>query len=174
MGEGTLGDTLRIWNEDYFAELGLTVHLELSEEAVRHGGASKAVRKHSLLYSSREERERKREERKFVLVVTPLDGRFVQHSGEASELPASDEALEMPVQADVSTFTTELPGSEGSKSVELPTTRVDAESTVGQQVFELPAELPASFGGTAVHDKKSIRRKAVREQTSRESGVEGS
>lgn len=63
---GKLGDVLKSWNEQDWKDLGLFMHLELSESAMkRKEQKSRSFRKPSSLYSSREDRERKQEERKF-------------------------------------------------------------------------------------------------------------
>lgn len=74
MSDGGLGEKLQLWNDEYFRPRGLYVHLELSESAMKHPDQkSTTLRKGVLLYSSRQDRDRKREERKFVIVVTRLD-----------------------------------------------------------------------------------------------------
>lgn len=73
MSDGGLGDKLRLWNEEYFSKHGIFVHLELSESSMKNDGRTKVFRKPALFYSKGEERNRKKDERKFVIVVTRLD-----------------------------------------------------------------------------------------------------
>lgn len=127
--KGGLGDTLKEWNEDYFSKLGLFVHLDLSDSALKNPDQkSKAFRKPALFYSNREDRERKTDERKFVLVVTRLDAEG-KPSEAIHELGGADgEPLEIGSSGDVSSKIAEMPADEGNVYV------------------ELPAELPASAG----------------------------
>jgi hypothetical protein len=68
-----LGDVLQQWNELYFAPLGLCARLELSDSALRQPKQkSRIVRRPALTYISKEERERKDEDRKFVIIVAEL------------------------------------------------------------------------------------------------------
>lgn len=118
--DGGLGDTLRYWNENYFHDRGLFVSLELSESALKNPGQkSKALRKGAFLYSKREDRERKREERKFVIVVTRLD-----EAGQAVEDLKEDDAAERsPVEigsSDEPAKIAELDADFGLNPVELP------------------------------------------------------
>lgn len=72
--DGQLGDVLRKWNAGYFVQRGLSAHMELSKSALKHSnrvGAS--FRRSTLLYSDAEERAKKRDERKFAIVITRLD-----------------------------------------------------------------------------------------------------
>lgn len=121
LSDGGLGDTLRKWNDDYFSQRGLFVHLELSESVMKNPGQkSKAFRKSAFLYSKREDRERKRDERKFVIVVTRLD-----NDGQPTEaLHELDLAEKGPVEIGSSEVTSstipELPGDQKIMPVELP------------------------------------------------------
>jgi hypothetical protein len=123
MSDGGLGDYLKMWNEEYFQPQGLFVHLELSESTVRNSGRSKLFRKPAAFYNTNEERERKRDERKFVIVVTKLDDEG-QPTEALQEIAGSDakpveigssgepEAVELPAEVHVPV---ELPaGSEYS------------------------------------------------------------
>ncbi|KAK4507405.1 hypothetical protein PRZ48_001140 [Zasmidium cellare] len=141
MSDGGLGDVLKTWNEREFAKLGLFVHLELSAKAMRSvGGRTPTMGMHPLLYSSREERERKAEDRKFCLVVSRLDGEGVPREalreveeemqggevgrevGEEEEVvdERRDKAVEVPNPENVIYEVPELPGDEGRFPVELP------------------------------------------------------
>ncbi|KAK4541396.1 hypothetical protein LTR36_007997 [Oleoguttula mirabilis] len=121
--DGGLGDTLQHWNESYFRGRGLFVHLELSESAMkRPDQQSRLFRKETPWYGNKEERERKKAERKFVLVVTRLD-----EDGEPSqalhELSGGTEAAIIPELAgeeDARYNLAEMPGDECMIPVELP------------------------------------------------------
>jgi hypothetical protein len=119
--EGGLGDTLKQWNIAYFGKLGLSVRMELSESAMKNPDQkSKAFRKPSLMYSNRDDRARKAEERKFVLVVTKLDDEG-NPSEEIHELAGKDGgAVEIGSSGDVSSKIAEMPADEGNVYVELP------------------------------------------------------
>ena len=74
LSDGQLGNVLRRWNTGYFVQRGLSAHMELSKSALKHSnrvGAS--FRRSTLLYSDTEERAKKRDERKFAIVITRLD-----------------------------------------------------------------------------------------------------
>ncbi|KAM0720407.1 hypothetical protein Q7P37_004543 [Cladosporium fusiforme] len=125
--EGSLGDTIQKWNESYFARLGLCAHLTLSESALRQPNQkSKILRKPSLLYGTREERERKREDRKFVIVISRLEP-LSPTEGVAHELETENARAELPATEDPRTDKAELPGDEVHKPQELPTPRDQAK-----------------------------------------------
>ena len=135
MSDGGLGDTLKLWNEEYFNKQGLFVHMELSESAMKNPGQqSKTFRKPAMWYSSREDRSRKEEERKFVIVVTKLD-EDGQPTEAIQELEGTDAApVELAGSGDPSHSVAELPGDEGAVPVELP-----AEISYGaEKKFEPP------------------------------------
>lgn len=120
--DGGLGDTLQQWNESYFRGRGLFVHLELSESAMkRPEQESKLFRRETHWYGNKDERQRKRAERKFVLVVTRLD----EDGGPSEALQelsgGTDAAVipELPGEEDAKYSLTELPGEDGTQPVEL-------------------------------------------------------
>jgi hypothetical protein len=118
---GGLGDTLKTWNEDYFGKLGVFVHMELSESAMKNADQkSKSFRKPAVMYSNREDRVRKTEERKFVLVVTKLDEDGVP-SEALHHLEGKDGApVEIGSSGDMAPPIAEMPGDEGNVYAELP------------------------------------------------------
>lgn len=135
MSDGGLGSMLQNWNDQYFTPQGLFVHLELSESAMKNEQQrSKAFRKPALLYSSREDRERKEDERKYVIVVTKLDSdgaptealREMELNDEqngnvaakTTEPPAS--IAEMPGDTHQGFLLPELPADDGLGAIELP------------------------------------------------------
>lgn len=125
--EGGLGATLEDWNASYFREHGLFVHLELSESSLRHKEKNKDKKikmpHHGRLFHfDKEERERKREERKFVIVVTKLDedGMPAQAVNEIQELDGGAVVHEMASHTDAKYSIAELPGEDGPGPVELP------------------------------------------------------
>lgn len=131
--EGGLGDTLKLWNEEYFSKLGVFVHMELSESALKKPDKkSRTFRKPVLMYGSREDRNRKTEERKFVLVITRLDEEGNPMEA-IKELEAADGGpVEIGSSGDTTSKIPELPGDEGNAYVELP----------ANSPAELPAEMP--------------------------------
>jgi len=145
--QGSLGTVLEQWNQSYFAQLGLHASLELSDSAMRKPKRkSKVVRRPSLTYSSREERERKSEDRKFVIVVAEVA------SGETStyvqELATNDDRVEMPVPDDSRGFMSELPGSSEFETSELPNNEdlaIEDSADVLCCVAELPADVPVEL-----------------------------
>lgn len=121
MSDGGLGDTLRQWNEDYFSKLGLFVHMELSESAMKNPDQrSKRFRKPGVFYSDKLERARKEEERKFVMVVTKLDEEGQPTEAMAELSGAEAQPVEMSAGQNPSFSVAELPGDEAVEAVELP------------------------------------------------------
>ncbi|CAK4031504.1 Hypothetical predicted protein [Lecanosticta acicola] len=119
--DGGLGETLRRWNQNEFRDLGIFVHLELSESAMkRQHQKHHSFRKPTSLYSKHEDRDRKTEERKFCIVVSKLDGEGFP--SEAFHELAGEEArvLEMADPKNVIYEVPELPGDEGTRPAELP------------------------------------------------------
>ncbi|KXT10004.1 hypothetical protein AC579_1238 [Pseudocercospora musae] len=124
---GKLGNVLKSWNEQDWKDLGLFMHLELSESAMkRKEQKSRSFRKPSNLYSSREDRERKQEERKFCIVVTRLDEEGLPADA-IHDIAESDLAAEMDSKEPI---------------YEIPELHGDDEMPV-----ELPAEVPAETLG---------------------------
>jgi len=121
---GGLADTLEQWNDTYFHKRGLYVHLELSESTRKHPEQkSKIFRKETGWYGKREDRERKRDERKFVLVVNKLNTFHETRPGNAQELGAdgSNMIAELPNRDDPKVTMAEAPGDfEQPAPVELP------------------------------------------------------
>ena len=121
MSDGGLGDTLRLWNEEYFSKQGLFVHLELSESALKNpDGRSKRFRKPASMYSDKNERARKEEERKFVMVVTKLDEEGQPTEAIAELAGAETTPIELSATENPSFSVAELPGDESVEPVELP------------------------------------------------------
>lgn len=118
MSDGGLGDMLKQWNVDYFSTIGLFAHMELSESAMKNPNQkSKTFQKAAWMYGSKDDQDRKKEERKFVIVVTKLD-----EEGQPTE--AMKEL--------------ELEGTE-SKPVEIGSSDISAVPTLNT-VAELPAD----------------------------------
>jgi hypothetical protein len=140
---GSLGETLEHWNTSYFAPLGLCAHLELSDSAMRKPKQkSSIVRKPSLLYKERDERERKREDRKFVVVIAEL-GRTIQPPAEIHELAGDTHRAEMPVPGDPRCHTAELPGDAELRPSELPNADDKAKEDIADVicgVSEVPGD----------------------------------
>jgi len=108
---------------------------------------SSIIRKPSLLYNSREERDRKREDRKFVIVVTGLDN-LSPSTAEVQELPVESDRAELPVPEDPRGYKAELPGDSGLKPAQLPTADDLAKEDLANiicGVAELPADIPAEL-----------------------------
>lgn len=185
MSEGTLGSLLQSWNDQYFTQQGLFVHLELSESAIKNEEQrSKAFRKPALLYGSREDRERKEEERKYVIVVTKLDAdgaptealREMELNEQATDGPAVTPALvenlpEMPGDTYQNFLIPELAGDDGLGAVELPggvSLGFSSEKTMQQPPGLV--ELEPDARTTLAADQTVVREM---EDTSREAGMKG-
>lgn len=114
---------------------------------------SKILRRPSLTYNSREERERKNEDRKFVIVVSELVD--TNTFTEAHELMGEpDTAAELPVPGDPRGYTSELPGDTGRDPSELPTSGDKAKEDladvicgIAELAADVPVELPAVCAG---------------------------
>lgn len=107
---------------------------------------SKIMRRPSLTYSSREERDRKNEDRKFVIVVELID---TDTSTEVHELVGDSIRAEMPVPGDPRGFTSELPADTRLRPLELPTIedeakedRADIICGITELAADVPVELP--------------------------------
>lgn len=131
MGEmeaGGLAGCLREWNDGYFRDRGVFVHLELSESAMkREERASKGLRRPGWAYSG-EERGKKEGERKFVVVVTRLEG---------------DGSKGDAVAAAVARDTAALDAVEGAPKVQSPAnehSRADTEA-----IAEMPGDTHQGF-----------------------------
>ena len=118
--------------------------MELSDSLKKREqeGRSSDFRKPTGLYSTREERDRKRDERKFMIVVTKLapDGQPLDAINEASELLAEGPGAmpELPASDDARYSATEMPGDETLMPVELPATE-----------YLLPAAHSLGYGSEA-------------------------
>lgn len=142
--DGGLGDTLKQWNENYFAERGLHATLELSHSAMkRPHQSSRIFRKESHWYG-KEDRERKRTERKFQLVITKLD-REHQDSDAVHELFGGKDASVVPELAsgDAKSDLVEMPG-ETRRLAEMP--GEDRQVPVELPAMELPACVSLGYG----------------------------
>jgi hypothetical protein len=132
--DGSLGDKLRLWNEEYFSKNGLFVHLELSESAMKYHGREKTFRKPTSFFKG-EERDRKKEERKFVIVVTNLDA-----AGEPSQAIKEIAAGEgVPVEIGSS----EEPVEVSKLPAEMPPPAVELPAEMPPTAVELPADIPS-------------------------------
>lgn len=159
--EGSLGDTIQKWNETYFAQLGLCAQLTLSESAMRQPNhKSKIMRKPSLLYGNKEERERKKEDRKFVIVVSRVDDSGPSQR-DAGELEGDTSVkAELPVADDPRTFKAELPGDLDHKPQELPTPKDQAKEDLADvycKVAELPGDVPVELPASFPEDMKKMK-----------------
>ena len=130
---GGLGHVLKRWNETVFHDLGVFVHFELSESARKKPDQkTKFVRKSALLYSKREDRDRKRDERKFCIVVTKLSDEGEPEDA-VLELAAGPDIAEAHPSTlssdDVMYQMAELPGDYGAVAVELPADDTTATAT---------------------------------------------
>jgi hypothetical protein len=145
---GSLGGTLEHWNTSYFAPLGLCAHLELSGSAMRKPKQkSSIIRKPSLLYREGEERERKRKDRKFVVVVTELS-HTNPSPAEMHELAGDIYRAEMPVPDDPRYHTAELLGDTTLTPTELPTADDKAKKDMADVicgVSEVPGDTPVEL-----------------------------
>lgn len=108
---------------------------------------SSVMRKPSLLYNTREERDRKREDRKFVIVVTGLENSSPS-TADVHELPVDSDRAELPVPGDPRGYKAELSGDSGMKPSQLPTADDLAKEDLANiicGVAELPANVPAEL-----------------------------
>ncbi|KAF7187600.1 hypothetical protein HII31_10939 [Pseudocercospora fuligena] len=143
--ESSLGELLRQWNERYFAERGLLARLELSESALKSPNQqSKLFQREAHWYGNKEDRERKREERKFAIVITQLyTPDELGHS--MHELDASSSIQEAPDSADARFHCVEAPTA-NKDLPELPS-GADWEKDVSElpdRKVHLLAELPSA------------------------------
>jgi hypothetical protein len=147
--QGSLGGVLEQWNQSYFAPLGLHARLELSDSAMRKSKKkSTVIRRPSLTYSSREEREWKNEDRKFVVVVAELVSDETR--AHTYELATDIDRAEMPVPSDPRALVTELPGDSNFRLAELPNNEdmakeasTDVVCAMAELQADVPVELPA-------------------------------
>lgn len=144
--EGSLGDVLQQWNQSYFEPLGLQARLELSDSANRKPKKkSRVIRRPSLTYSSREEREWRNEDRKFVIVIAEVVSG--QTSAHIHELAATPDRVEVSGDSEA---ISELPVGNKVTLSELPNNKDIAQGNLADVmcgIAELPTdtlvELPA-------------------------------
>lgn len=121
--DGGLGDLLQQWNDGYFRDRGLFAHLELSDSAMKHPDQkSRLLRKGTHWYPTRQERDKKRADRKFAIILTKLDDDG-KPADALHELSSGSEAAvipELPSGEDARYNIAEMPGDEGRMPVELP------------------------------------------------------
>ena len=144
--EGSLGGILQQWNELYFEPLGLQARLELSTSANRKPKKkSRVIRRPSLTYSSREEREWRNEDRKFLIVVAEIVSE--QTSAHAHELAADLDRVELSgdsrgipeLPVDSKVMLSELPNNEDMAKEDL----ADVICGLAELPADTPVELPA-------------------------------
>ena len=156
--KGSLGDVLQQWNQSYFEPLGLHASLELPDSAMRKSrNKSKVVRRPSLTYRSRDEREWKHEDRKFVVIVAELV--HDENTAYAHELATDSGRAEMPVPGDPRTFVTELPGDSNFGPAELPNNEDMAKEDLADvlcAMAELPAAVSAELPGDHAMSKSQV------------------
>lgn len=137
---GALGDIMQTWNEGYFQDRGLAVNLELSEEAMRSSDQrSSLVSGEAHWHLKKEDRDRHRQERKFVIVVTRLGEKPQQEPGAVHELPVINDPLELANVKDTKYHTAEAPGEIPQERAELPEDTRRAELPGLNQYSELEA-----------------------------------
>ena len=143
--EGSLGDVLQQWNQVYFEPLGLQARLELSDSAKRKPkNKSRVIRRPSLTYSSRGEREWRNDDRKFVIVVAEIASD--QISAHAHELATTVDIAE--VSGDSPVIISELPNASKVRPSELPNNEDMAKEDLADVlcgVAELPADTPVEL-----------------------------
>jgi hypothetical protein len=154
--EGSLGEVLQQWNQVYFEPLGLHARLELSDSAKRKPkNKSRVIRRPSLTYGSREEREWRNEDRKFVIVVAETVSD--QISAHAHELAATLDRAE--VSGDSREIMSELPADSKCRPSELPNNEDMAKEDLADVlcgVAELPADIPVELPADGADGKRRI------------------
>ena len=132
------------WNQSYFEPLGLHARLELSDSAMRKAKKkSRVIRRPSLTYSSREEREWRNEDRKFVIVVAEVAND--QASARVHELAAGLDRVEVSGESQV---ISELSVESKTRLLELPNNEDMAKEDLVDVicgVAELPADTPVKL-----------------------------
>ncbi|KAF2170351.1 hypothetical protein M409DRAFT_51404 [Zasmidium cellare ATCC 36951] len=138
--EGALGDVMRNWNDGYFQERGLVARLELSEEAMRSPDQqSSLISGEAHWHLKKEDRDRHRQERKFVLVVSKLGETLPQEPGVVHELPVETTPSELADVKDAKYHMAEAPGDLPTTPAELPGDGKRAEVPGWDQYAELEA-----------------------------------
>lgn len=153
--EGSLGDVLQQWNQSYFEPLGLHATLELSDSAKRKPKKkSSIIRRPAVTYSTREEREWRNEDRKFVVVVAEVVSD--QASTHVHELAATLDRVE--VSGD-SRAISELPVESKSELSELPNNEDMAKEDLADVICgmaELPADTPVELSADSADGKRPV------------------
>jgi hypothetical protein len=151
--EGSLGEVLQQWNQAYFEPLGLHARLELSDSAKRKPkNKSRVVRRPSLTYGSREEREWRNADRKFVIVVAEIVSD--QISAHAHELAATIDRAEL--SGESGRCISELPVESKCRPSELPNNEDMAKEDLADVicgVAELPADTPVELSADGADEK---------------------
>lgn len=109
------------------------------------------------MYRNREDRERKNEDRKFVIVVTELASD--SNSTGVQELMGDSVRAEMPVPEEPQSLSSELPGDARDLPVELPTANDQVEVDEDQAdalcgLAELPADVPMELAESPVKNRE--------------------
>ncbi|GAB7322439.1 hypothetical protein MBLNU13_g03381t1 [Cladosporium sp. NU13] len=153
--DGSLGNVLQQWNQSYFQPLGLHATLELSDSAKRKPKKkSSIIRRPTATYSTREEREWRNEDRKFVVVVTEIISD--QISAHIPELAADPDRVE--VSSD-SRAIPELPVESKMILSELPNNEDMAKEDLTDVICglaELPADTPVELPADGADSKRRI------------------
>ena len=153
--EGSLGDVLQQWNQSYFEPLGLHATLELPDSAKRKPKKkSSFIRRPAVTYSTREEREWRNEDRKFVIVVAETVSD--QTSANLHELAATLDRVEVSGDSrDIS----ELPVESKLALSELPNNEDMAKEDLADVICglaELPADTPLELPADGADSKRRI------------------
>lgn len=109
------------------------------------------------MYSNQEDRKRKNEDRKFVIVVTELAND--SSSTGVQELVGDSVRAELPGPENPRCVTSELPGNTLSSPAELSITKEDASRTGDTcGIAELPADVPTELPVGPVENPKPADR----------------
>lgn len=165
--QGSLGDVLHRWNASYFSSLGLHAQLELSDSVMRRPEhKSRIIRKPSLLYRGREQRDWKREDRKFVMVISRTDCE-ASPAGKLLEVGSESGKVELPTPREPRAFEVELPGEGGRSLAELETPEDKAKEDLADVlcgVAELPADVPLELPAGSLLTEPTCLSKAGRSE----------
>lgn len=158
--EGGLGETLAQWNDTCFRERGLLATLQMSEAAQKRAecrGPKISFRSQAMLSSTKEEREARKEEQKYIIVISKLDDIVKRLEAMAAlqdncyelSLDRTDALPELPARQDPIMKRAEMPTDDASTPVELPAI---VRGLAGTQLMDetgsdLPAELSAELPG---------------------------
>lgn len=119
---------------------------------------SKTLRKPSFLYGTKEERERKSEDRKFSIVVSRIDDSGILQA-DAQQLEAETARVELPAAEYPRAFEAELSGDMDFGPKELATLDDQAKEDLADvycQVSELPADVPAELNASLPADLDKV------------------